>query len=39
MAKVLNCSVGTVSSRLSRGHRLLAQKLTPFRAWFEKRRS
>ncbi|MBC8164861.1 MAG: sigma-70 family RNA polymerase sigma factor [Bryobacteraceae bacterium] len=34
MAKVLNCSVGTVSSRLSRGHRLLAEKLSPLRAWF-----
>jgi RNA polymerase sigma-70 factor (ECF subfamily) len=33
MAKVLNCSVGTVSSRLSRGHRLLAGKLSNLRAW------
>ena len=27
MAAALNCSVGTVSSRLSRGHRLLAKRL------------
>lgn len=27
MASVLNCSIGTVASRLSRGHELLAQKL------------
>lgn len=33
MAKVLNCSVGTVSSRLSRGHRLLAEKLSLLKAW------
>lgn len=29
MAVVLHCSIGTVSSRLSRGHRLLARKLAP----------
>ena len=29
MATALNCSIGTVSSRLSRGHRLLARKLAP----------
>ena len=29
MAVALNCSIGTVSSRLSRGHRLLARKLAP----------
>jgi RNA polymerase sigma-70 factor, ECF subfamily len=29
MARVLNCSIGTVASRLSRGHRLLAKKLAP----------
>lgn len=29
MAAALNCSIGTVSSRLSRGHRLLARKLAP----------
>jgi RNA polymerase sigma-70 factor (ECF subfamily) len=29
MAAVMNCSIGTVSSRLSRGHRLLARKLAP----------
>jgi RNA polymerase sigma-70 factor (ECF subfamily) len=34
MASILNCSVGTVSSRLSRGHRLLAAKLSPLKAWF-----
>jgi RNA polymerase sigma-70 factor (ECF subfamily) len=31
MAKALNCSIGTVASRLSRGHRLLARKLAPLR--------
>jgi RNA polymerase sigma-70 factor (ECF subfamily) len=32
MAQALNCSIGTVASRLSRGHRLLAKKLAPLRA-------
>ena len=32
MATALNCSIGTVASRLGRGHRLLAKKLAPFRA-------
>jgi RNA polymerase sigma-70 factor (ECF subfamily) len=32
MAAALNCSIGTVSSRLSRGHRLLAKKLGPLHA-------
>jgi RNA polymerase sigma-70 factor (ECF subfamily) len=32
MAKALNCSIGTVASRLSRGHRLLARTLAPIRA-------
>lgn len=27
IAKILDCSIGTVSSRLNRGHKLLAQKL------------
>ena len=31
MADALRCSMGTVASRLSRGHRLLAQKLAPRR--------
>lgn len=31
MAKALNCSMGTVASRLSRGHKMLADKLAPFR--------
>jgi RNA polymerase sigma-70 factor (ECF subfamily) len=31
MAATLNCSIGTVSSRLSRAHRLLAQRLAPLR--------
>jgi RNA polymerase sigma-70 factor (ECF subfamily) len=31
MAAALNCSIGTVASRLSRGHRLLARKLAPVR--------
>lgn len=32
MAAALNCSIGTVASRLSRGHRLLARKLAPMRS-------
>jgi RNA polymerase sigma-70 factor (ECF subfamily) len=32
MAIALNCSIGTVSSRLSRAHRLLAERLAPLRA-------
>ena len=32
MAVALNCSIGTVSSRLSRAHRLLAERLAPLRA-------
>jgi RNA polymerase sigma-70 factor (ECF subfamily) len=32
MAAALHCSIGTVSSRLSRGHRLLARKLAPLAA-------
>lgn len=32
MAAALNCSIGTVSSRLSRAHRLLAKRLEPLRA-------
>src|SRR5262245_24963350 len=31
MAGALNCSIGTVASRLSRGHRLLAKMLAPVR--------
>jgi RNA polymerase sigma-70 factor (ECF subfamily) len=31
MAQALNCSIGTVASRLSRGHQLLARKLSPVR--------
>ena len=31
MAAALNCSIGTVASRLSRGHRLLARRLAPLR--------
>jgi RNA polymerase sigma-70 factor, ECF subfamily len=31
MAAVLNCSMGTVASRLSRGHRLLAARLSSLR--------
>lgn len=31
MAKALNCSMGTVASRLSRGHRALAQNLAHLR--------
>jgi len=36
MSKALNCSIGTVSSRLSRGHRLLARRLAPLRPGFSK---
>ncbi|HYI93331.1 MAG TPA: sigma-70 family RNA polymerase sigma factor [Bryobacteraceae bacterium] len=36
MASALNCSMGTVSSRLSRGHKLLAGKLEPIREWLGK---
>ena len=32
MAAALNCSMGTVASRLSRGHRLLARTLAPIRS-------
>ena len=32
MAAALNCSMGTVASRLSRGHRLLASRLSALRA-------
>ena len=32
MASALNCSIGTVASRLSRGHRLLAKTLSPLRS-------
>jgi RNA polymerase sigma-70 factor (ECF subfamily) len=31
MAKVLHCSMGTVASRLSRGHRILAERLSGVR--------
>jgi RNA polymerase sigma-70 factor (ECF subfamily) len=31
MAEALHCSMGTVASRLSSGHRMLARKLTPLR--------
>jgi len=31
MAAAMNCSIGTVASRLSRGHRLLAKRLAPVR--------
>jgi RNA polymerase sigma-70 factor (ECF subfamily) len=34
MATALNCSIGTVASRLSRGHQLLARKLAPMRSAF-----
>jgi RNA polymerase sigma-70 factor (ECF subfamily) len=37
MARALNCSIGTVASRLSRGHRLLAKKLAPIRNVHETR--
>jgi RNA polymerase sigma-70 factor (ECF subfamily) len=31
MSKVLNCSMGTVASRLNRAHKLLANVLAPLR--------
>jgi RNA polymerase sigma-70 factor (ECF subfamily) len=31
MAQILKCSIGTVASRLSRGHELLAKALAPLR--------
>ena len=31
IASVLGCSIGTVASRLNRGHKLLARKLAHFR--------
>ena len=31
MADALNCSIGTVASRLNRAHRLLAERLAPLR--------
>lgn len=34
IAKVLNCSVGTISSRLNRGHKMLAQKLKHLKGEF-----
>jgi RNA polymerase sigma-70 factor (ECF subfamily) len=37
MAKALNCSMGTVASRLSRGHRMLANSLSPLRHWLNNR--
>lgn len=37
MAKILNCSMGTVASRLSRGHRILAEKLAPLKGWLSTR--
>jgi len=38
MAVALNCSMGTVASRLSRGHRLLASSLSSLRPTFAKGR-
>jgi RNA polymerase sigma-70 factor, ECF subfamily len=32
IAEALNCSIGTVASRLNRGHRMLAETLAPLRA-------
>ena len=37
MATVLKCSIGTVASRLSRGHEILAQTLAPLRELSAKR--
>jgi RNA polymerase sigma-70 factor (ECF subfamily) len=38
MASVLNCSIGTVASRLSRGHEILARTLVRFRSASESER-
>ena len=38
MADVLNCSMGTVASRLSRGHEMLARALAPLRASSQERK-
>jgi RNA polymerase sigma-70 factor (ECF subfamily) len=38
MADVLQCSIGTVASRLSRGHEILARTLAQFRSSSEKER-
>jgi RNA polymerase sigma-70 factor (ECF subfamily) len=38
MADVLQCSIGTVASRLSRGHDILARTLAQFRSSSEKER-
>jgi RNA polymerase sigma-70 factor (ECF subfamily) len=38
MANVLNCSIGTVASRLSRGHEILARTLARFRSSSERDR-
>ena len=38
MAAVLNCSIGTVASRLSRGHEILAQQLAEFNDWSSTRK-
>ncbi|MBI2686370.1 MAG: sigma-70 family RNA polymerase sigma factor [Acidobacteria bacterium] len=35
IAAALECSTGTVASRLSRAHRMLAEALAPVRSWFE----
>jgi RNA polymerase sigma-70 factor, ECF subfamily len=32
IAEALNCSIGTVASRLSRGHQILAERLAPLRS-------
>lgn len=39
MADVLKCSIGTVASRLSRGHAILAQTLAPLRDSFARKDS
>ena len=35
MAQALHCSMGTVASRLSRGHRMLAERLKGLKMGFK----
>jgi RNA polymerase sigma-70 factor (ECF subfamily) len=35
MAEVLNCSKGTIASRMNRGHKILARRLSHLRSAFQ----